>query len=196
MAKEDMMSEEKRVAEALAVLKSFDPTSDLYKDFVAKLLDRIDPNKPYGTALYNVIARLSWSMFFEAVVIRMVGKDPEVYLRKRADDDTAYPGEWHAPGSVFRPNENERDVANRLEREFGTPITFFLKIGEYVDWEKGEARGSGVSRVYLIELAGNPREDERHRWCPIDQLPPNTCHHHREAIIPMVVEAYMTRQPR
>ena len=111
-------------------------------------------------------------------------------LRQRAQDDTAYPGEWHAPGSVFRPGENEHEVADRLAKEFGTTIVSFLYIGEYVDWEGGEARGSFVSRNYLVVLGGPPREDDRHSWFPVDQLPPNTCHHHRDSIIPMVAKAY------
>ncbi len=185
-----------KMDELIETLGSVNPASDLYKDFVAKLLGRIDPKKPYGTALYNAIARLSWNMFFEAVVIRKRGKQLEVYLRKRADGDTAYPGEWHAPGSVFRPGENERDVTNRLEKEFGVPVVLFQMIGEYVDWEKGEARGSGVSRVYLIKLDGAPREDERHGWFPINELPKVTVDSHRLAIIPLAVKAHKARRTR
>lgn len=190
------MDREEERQEALQVLEETNPESDLYKYHVAELLNRIDPQKPFGTALYNAIARLSWNMFFEAVVIRKRGKRFEVYLRKRADDDTAYPGEWHAPGSVFRPGENERDVANRLEREFEVPIVDFRMIGEYVDWEKGEVRGSGVSRIYLIKLGGSPREDERHGWFPVNKLPEVTVDSHRLAIIPKAVKAYKARQTR
>lgn len=188
-----MDSIRKEMEELIERLGVIDPASDLYKDFVAELLGRIDPKKPYGTALYNAIARLSWNMFFEAVAIRRNGKKLEVYLRKRADDDTAYPGEWHAPGSVFRPGENECDVANRLEREFGVQVTSFRKIGEYVDWKKGEARGSGVSRVYLVKLNGAPREDERHGWFPVNELPEVTVDSHRLAIIPKAVKAHKGR---
>ena len=184
------MGKEEERRETLQILEETNPESDLYKYHVAELLNRIDPKKSFGTALYNAIARLSWNMFFEAVVLRKNDKQLEVYLRKRADDDTAYPGEWHAPGSVFRPGENERNVANRLEREFGVPVVSFRMVGECVDWEKGEVRGSGVSRVYLVKLNGAPREDERHGWFPINKLPEVTVDSHRLAIIPMTVKAY------
>ena len=192
----DRELEKEMMKKTLQVLANLDPECDLYKEIAAKLLGRIDPKKPYGTALYNAIARLSWNMFFEAVVIRKRGGQLEVYLRKRALDDTAYPGEWHAPGSVFRPGENERDVATRLEREFGVPVTSFRMIGEYVDWEKGEVRGSGVSRIYLIKLRGAPREDERHGWFPINKLPEVTVEQHRLAIIPKAVKAHQSRKTR
>lgn len=180
-----------KVSAAIAVLEDLDPQSGEYRDALARLLERIDPRKPYGTALFNALARLTWSMAFEAVALRVNSESGklEVYLRRRAEDDTAYPGEWHAPGSVFRPGENERNVADRLAKEFGTAIVAFTYIGEFVDWDAGEARGSFLSRNYLVALAGNPREDEQHRWYLVEQLPPNTCHHHRDFIIPLAVKA-------
>jgi len=145
-----------------------------------------------GTALHNAIARLSWNNFFEAVAIRRRDKRLEVFLRKRADNDNTYPGEWHAPGAAFRPGENERDVANRLKQEFGIPIASFHYVGEYVDWKKGEARGSGISRIYLVELKGAPREDDRHGWYPVNKFPEVTVFHHRRrlGIIPKAVRAF------
>lgn len=164
------------------------PESDLYKEFAAAVLGRIDPYKPFGTALYNAIARLSWNQFFEAVALRLTSScEIEVYLRRRADDDTAYPGQWHAPGSVFRPGENERKVADRVSREFGVPIRDFAYIGEYVDWDRGEARGSGVSRIYLVQLDGDPGINDRHNWFPVNNLPEVTVDSHRIGIIPKAV---------
>lgn len=184
-----MTTEEQKVS---CFLETADPESDIYKEFAAMVLRRINPYAAFGTALFNAIARLSWSQFFEAVALRR-GPDKklfEVFLRRRLDDDTAYPGEWHAPGSVFRPGENERMVANRVAREFGVPIREFAYVGEYVDWEKGEARGSGVSRIYLVQLDGEPREDERHGWFPVDKLPKVTVEAHRLGIIPKAVSAF------
>ncbi|MFA5061832.1 MAG: hypothetical protein WC526_01655 [Patescibacteria group bacterium] len=180
--------------EALKLLAGLGPDSKEYREFAADVLNGLDPYKPYGTNLYNAIARLSWNMFFEGVALRVNPSTTkiEIYLRKRAADEV-YPLEWHAPGSAFRPGETERDVANRLEREFGTPIISFRYIGEYVDWKKGEIRGSGVSRIYLVHCDGSPREDERHDWYPVDQLPENTVEPHRTGIIPKAIKAYAHR---
>jgi len=191
--KERRIEMEERLKKMLDELNGLSPDSDLYKEFAAAVLQRIDPHKPFGTLLYNTIARLSWNQFFEAVALRR-GSRPsdeiEVYLRKRTDDDTAYPGEWHAPGSVFRPGENERMVADRVSREFGVPIYDFTYIGEYVDWERGEVRGSGVSRIYLVQLSGSPRVDDRHGWFPVDKLPEVTVDSHQIGIIPKAVSSF------
>ena len=60
-------------------------------------LAKIDPRKPYGTTLFNAIARLTVSPAVETVCLRLnqTTKEVEVYLVQRARDDTAYPGEWH-----------------------------------------------------------------------------------------------------
>jgi len=169
-----------------------------WKNNVATLVFTIPRKTPYGTRAFNATARLSWSIAFEAVALREGVNGLEVYLRQRSDDDSAYPGEWHAPGSIFRPGETERDVANRLAEEFGAPITKLYFLGEVADWqdhkEDTEARGSFVSRVYLVEFDENqpPREDERHIWCPVGDLPEKTVWSHRDLIIPMAVHEYDT----
>jgi len=180
-----------RIVKILEEINALDPQSDLYKEFAAAVLRRIDPHKPFGTLLYNAIARLSWNQFFEAVALRRGSSgEIEVYLRKRADDDTAYPGEWHVPGSVFRPGESERMVANRVSCEFGVSIRGFTYIDKYVDWEKGEARGSGASWIYLVHFDGEPRIDERHQWFPVEKLPEVTVESHRIGIIPKAISVF------
>lgn len=184
------------IDEAVARLTALHQQSEQYRSVLAQLLTRLDPRQPLGTALFNALARLTWSVAFEAGALRLnaEGGKLEVYLRQRALDDTAYPGEWHVPGSVFRPGETERDVTNRLAREFGTPIVSFDYIGDFVDWEAGEARGSFLSRNYLVILEGNPREDEQHRWYLVDQLPEKTCQHHRDHIIPALAKVFSIRR--
>lgn len=167
-----------------------DPTSSEYREMVADFLRRIDPTKPYGAPLYDAIARLSWNMAFEAVALRVNTKidKTEVYLRKRAADDTAYPSQWHAPGSVRRPGESWRQVADRLANEFGVPIAKFTKVN-IVD--TAEARGSFESSIFLVKLDGNPREDDRHRWFDVDALPDVTVDIHRDHIIPIALFGWM-----
>ena len=173
-----------QVSQAMEALLSVDHTSDEYKQLVAKMLGRLDPTKPSGAELCNAIMRVWTTVAFEAVAIRDNGGVPEVYLRRRALDDTAYPGEWHAPGSLYRHGERDRDVANRLEQEFGVPIKAFQFIDKLTT---DEQRGTIHSLIFLVELDGDPRIDDRHNWFPVHNLPANTVSHHREPIIPMAV---------
>lgn len=160
-----------------------------FKEFMAGLLGYIDPTQPYGTALFDALARLSWSIAFEAVTLRQNAAtgEVEVYLRQREANDTAYPSQWHCPGTVIRPGERPQHQANRLEKEFGCPINYYTRIaGLYTS----EERGSFLSEIYSVELGGDPRIDDRHRWFPVTDLPEVTVDFHRNHIIPTVYLHY------
>ena len=90
-----------------------DPTSKQYKEMVAEFLSRLDPTKPSGTRLCDAIMRLWPTPAFEAMAFRQRSGATEIYLRRRAMDDTAYPGEGHAPGLLYRDGERDRDVGKR-----------------------------------------------------------------------------------
>ncbi|MFA6105001.1 MAG: NUDIX domain-containing protein [Patescibacteria group bacterium] len=174
----------------LTALFKGDPNGEeAVKNALAQLLRLVDPSKPYGTVLFDSLSRLTWSIAFEGVALRLnpKTKKPEVFLRKRADDDTAYPGEWHAPGSAFRPREKPNLVARRLSREFGSEIMDFKLVGQYFS---NEQRGDFLSLIYLVKFDGEPRVDNRHIWCPVDKLPENTVNIHRDHLIPAAVAAY------
>jgi hypothetical protein len=163
---------------------------NLLKAIVALLLRFINPRKPYGTRLFNALARVTVSVAFEAMAIRR-NKDSgslEVYLKKRAMNDTAYPGEWHAPGSVMRPREGEIDVFTRLSKnEFMAKVTIVSFI-DYLNHPQ-EQRGHFFTPVYLISTEG-AKVDETHGWFPIDQLPTPMVGHHEKTLIPMAVKKF------
>lgn len=174
---------------ALAVLQNIDPTSQEFKGLVANLLGRIDPHKPFGTELFNAIARVSVGMSFEAALFRVAVGKLEVYLRRRGLDETAYPGEWHVPGSFFRPGEKPRDVADRLEGEFGIRLEQFNWVGQTPFPE--DERGSGMSQIYLVKSGqGELRLDDRHNWFNVNELPETTVHSHRNFVIPIATAAF------
>lgn len=173
--------------------ETMDPTSDKYKEMVADLLNRLKPGG-YGTPLYNALARLGLNLAMEAVALRVNCKTGkiEVYLRQRTSKEV-YPLQWHAPGSVMRADENSdnwRTVANRLSNEFGTKIVSYEEIGELPTKEE---RGPFLSKIFLVQLEGDPREDDRHYWCPVDDLPHTTVDHHEEHIIPLAVMKYAVK---
>lgn len=178
---------------ALGALSDADPTSDEYKEAVAELLNRIKPGG-YGTKLYNALARLGMNLAFEAVALRVNQETDkiEVYLRQRTADD-AYPLQWHAPGSVMRADENGENwskVVSRLAGEFGTRIVSFEEIGELPTKEE---RGPFLSKIFLVQLEGDPREDDRHGWYSVDALPHVTVDCHKEHIIPLAVMKYAVK---
>jgi hypothetical protein len=167
----------------------------MYREAIAALLDRIAPGK-YGTRLFDSLARLTWSIAEEAVMIRINPKTrmPEVFLRKRAsltEGETAYPDMWHAPGSVTMPGETPRMVMNRLgQKEFGCNIIRFVHVADFSGDDT--ERGSFWSRVNLVWPGRKPpRIDERHQWVPINKLHLyNMVDSHLNMIIPAAVLAW------
>jgi len=190
------MDNSNEVQAALAVIGGMDPASDEFKKVLAQMLVRIDPHKPFGTPLFNAIARVSVGMSFEGVLFRLLGGKLEVYLRQRSQDETAFPGEWHVPGSFFRPGEKARDVADRLASEFGTGISHFTWVGQTPFPE--DERGSGMSQIHLVEMwrDDNLRLDDHHGWFWVEELPAATVHSHRDFVIPIALEVFRRRRGR
>lgn len=173
-----------------SMLKGLDPTTAEYREFAACVLNRLNPTAPAGTVLCNAIMCLWPTIAFEGLMFR-VGRERqvEVFLRQRALDDTAYPGQWHAPGSLYRAGERDADVANRLAREFGCTFEY-----TYVDRHiTTEARGTIMSLLFLCRARGEVRVDERHRWFPVDALPEGTVDFHRDVYIPQAALEFERR---
>lgn len=156
------------------------------KDFTVVLLNKIalnyNPQKGLGTELFNAIARLKITMTPEIVCFRkhVTTNALEVYLIRRALSDTAYPGQWHIPGSAMRPTEEIEDVFLRLEeKEIGLNIVSKKFVFHFNNPK--EARGHFFSLVYL----GTLEEGSGHgKWFAVDGLPLDTVAHHRDEMIP------------
>ncbi len=156
------------------------------KKLAAALREVEDASGHLGTELFDQIARFSTTIAFEAVLLRYNNeeRDIDVYLTQRDPKDTAYPGEWHCPGSIFRRGEQPEDVALRLgEREFGAPILEFHYVKDHFHQE---ARGWFLAKIYLVTVELGP--ELRGRWFPSRQLPERTVRHHREVIIPAATD--------
>ncbi len=172
------------------LMSKFNPSDPIFKEMIAEQLQRIEPGA-YGTPLYNALARLGLNVAMEAMAFRLNGVTGkiEVYMRHRTSAE-AYAFQWHAPGSVMRVGENWRSVATRLGGEFGTNIVSYDEIGELFTKEE---RGPFLSKIFLVRLKDDPREDARHRWYPVDDLPQVTVDHHEEYIIPLAAMIYAAR---
>lgn len=163
-----------------------------YND-VINALKVVDPKKPYGTELFNALARVTVSIAIEAVCFRSNSytKRLEVYLTQRSQDDIAYPGQWHCPGSVLWPGETVEDVFERLRMgEFGgNPLSprFVANVNN-----PSEARGHFFSVVYLCDLKQKwGLIGSKGKWFPVDKIPENTVKGHRKRIIPAAIGVFV-----
>jgi ADP-ribose pyrophosphatase YjhB (NUDIX family) len=163
---------------------------DLAKTNAIEALKSINPMKPYGTDLFNGLARLTVTLAIEAVCLRFnpINREYEVYLTQRSLDESAYPDEWHCPGSTFRVGETEEDVFDRLSiREFGSNLLSKVFVAKFNNTK--EARGHFFSLIYLCNLQND--NSFMGRWFPVNWLPKKIIDHHRDVIIPMAVKAFM-----
>jgi ADP-ribose pyrophosphatase YjhB (NUDIX family) len=145
--------------------------------------------KPLGSRLFEAIARLSVSVAFEAVCLRRNKKTKavEVFLLKRGPHES-FAGQWHVPGSVFRPGEQPKDVVHRLgPREFGAAIISGFKC--YGTFFYPEPRGWFLSMVYLVKCKKTPNRTGR--WFNVKNLSKNVIPHHRKDVIPAAVSAFL-----
>lgn len=164
-----------------------DRAYEVKKADAAEALKKLDPRKPWGTRLFDAIARIAITFTIEAVALRRNEKGKlEVYLVQRSLTDTAYPGQWHCPGTAMRKDETFNSALTRLlTGEAGTkPMGSVIPVG--IINNPLEERGHFLSYVYLI--IGITKETKGY-WLLVDQLPTNIVAHHRDHIIPLAIEA-------
>src|SRR4051812_10298513 len=87
-------------------------TKDLVVALLGKIAAAYDTHEGMGRELFEAIARVKVTLTPEVVCLRQNPKTKKVeaYLTRRSLDDTAYPGQWHVPGSAIRPGEEIEDV--------------------------------------------------------------------------------------
>jgi len=162
------------------------------KKLAIMVLGLLDPKKPMGTELFDAIAQVTVTVAYETICFKEVDGELYVYLVQRDQTDTAYPGQWHVPGSVLRPGETQADVMARLsKKEYGAQITDYYFISNFNSI--GEERGHFFTPYGIVKLESEPTNPAG-KWFFIKDLPENTVLGHREAIIPMAVTAYYKLQ--
>ncbi|MEK7540238.1 MAG: hypothetical protein AAB558_03250 [Patescibacteria group bacterium] len=174
-----------RVGQALRRLgiESPDPDREQVKFLVAELLNII-PQGTYGTKLFNALARLTVTTAVEACCFRQTETGPEVLLRQRGPQET-YPGQFHCPGSVYRPGESDADLFARLQRtEAMTDIRNPRLVGH--NNHLTEERGHFVALIFLVDAEAGPGT----RWYSVMDLPEPILEQHRTKVIPTALEAF------
>ena len=129
-------------------------------------------------------------MAVEAVCVRLnqQTRKIEVYMTQRSLDDTAYPGEWHCPGSIMRPGETINNIFSRLEKKEFNAYLLSKKFVANVN-VPDEVRGHFISLVYLCTL--EQKEEMKGIWFPTDKLPKQTVECHRRRIIPCALGTFV-----
>jgi len=146
-----------------------------------KCLAIIDPRKPMGTELFNIIARLTVSVAIDMVALRKSKKGTEIYLTKRLPGQS-YSGKWHIPGTIIRPGEMEKDAFLRLEKkEFKTKLKCIRFIGYHNNIK--EERGHFINLIFCCKIKKNNTN-----WFFIDNLPNLMVDFQKKISIPMVIK--------
>lgn len=150
------------------------------------------PKQGLEADLFNALARITVTMAVETVALRINAKTKkiEVYLTQRSPHETAYPGQWHCPGTVMRRMEEIDDMFLRLEkREFGIKILSKKFIAHFNNPK--ETRGHFFTLLYLCVLEEGTGLGH---WFPVAKLPENTPWHHRKTIIPAAVKKFTSNK--
>ena len=164
---------------------------ELFEDLVENTWDGrekelVHPGNSLDRRLFESIARLTISVALEGVLLRRKKDQIEVFMLQRGKEES-FSGQWHTPGSVFRPGEFPKDVVRRLsEREFKTTVSLMSDC--IADSLVQESRGWFLSRVYLVEAEGKP--NAKGRWFPVSKLPKNTISFHKNFVIPKAVKEF------
>lgn len=162
-----------------------DPDRERVKELVAELLN-IVPRGTYGTKLFNALARLTVTPAAEACCFRYhPERGYEVLLRQRGPNE-AYPGQFHCPGSVYRPGETDADLFGRLERsESMVSIRNPRLVGHHN--HQTEDRGHFMALIFLVDA----EEGLGTKWYSVEDLPEPMVEHHRTTVIPIALAAFM-----
>jgi len=169
----------------------------IYKKIAALALNQV-PSGTLDTELFNAVAEKTPLIAHEAVVL---GRHPLtnrlfVYLTKRGDDEKAYPGKFHIPGSIHRNGETLKEVFERLSKEFGENVKIY--DWEFVDEQIVKENGrceTLFDKVYLVKMGGIPTAANG-KWYPVNKLPQSMVDFHQRLVIPAAVAAFKRAEAR
>lgn len=175
----------------IAGLEAKTATTDDVKSAAVAVLDLISPLEPYGTALFEALARLTVSVCVEMVIFRKTTSSQEVLLRKRGANEV-YPNQWHVVGSSFRPGDSVAETIARAIKECGDvnlPTPTFR--GYYNNLN--EERGHYVHLLYVIDATTDveiPTKPGEIEWFSLEALPQDLIENHREIVLPVTLGHY------
>ncbi len=172
---------------------------DAVKKILTMLLPLLNPKNNFGTDLFNVMSPYWWTPAIEGVAIRKHPKTKklQVFLARRAADESAYPNKLHCPGTGLRSADAFKLAPetqfDRLRKIEGFNASDYKFIG--LKYTPEEERGPYVSLVYLVDPSGLQEiaESRWYDWETIKNDPTLVCHH-RDSIIPMAIEVFLKEE--
>lgn len=180
---------------ALEALEAMQFDDQERKLLIAELLNKIPQDARFGQELAYAIRRLTYSVSFEAVLVRQPFEaDEEVYLHQRGEGES-YPGEWYCMGTTFNVHESVLDVLGRLGTRLGSLVFTHRYVGQY--WsvkEPSSIGGSYLGLVHVIQVYDDAKL-KGGQWFRIKALPEKMVVTHRDGIIPMALKALKIPQP-
>ncbi|HEU4984393.1 MAG TPA: NUDIX hydrolase [Nitrososphaera sp.] len=134
--------------------------------------------------LFDEVNRLHVSSTIVIVPLRRAQTGLEVLLIKRGfgPTDPVWPGHWHLPGTMLRPNDKEGDYSDAFQRILQGELKNTATSGEqqFILTAFTETkRGREHTQLYWIEIVGEPAEGE---FFPVDQLPSPIIEHEKAYI--------------
>lgn len=158
---------------------------NLRKKDVIKALSFINPKKPMGTDLFNVVARISVSIALESIILRKSkNNNIEIFLIKRLKNQS-YARMWHVPGTILRSGETEKKAFLRLAKEeIGISFESVKFVGTFNNSK--DERGHSFSLLHLCEIKGGPEKN----WFSITNFPREMINFQRENFIPKALALF------
>lgn len=177
----------------------------LAKKVLVWCLEIIPADKPLGTKPYNAISRHSFSITFEAVMLRQHGDAIEVFMTRRSATDSieSWRGMLHVPGIVMFTWEMGHTGDYAEEDDYSAPAKRLSKKelgGIDITWRKvgsvfsQSVRGRAEGIIFLVESDQDPAELGLGEWYDTENIPPETLGTHKNRIIPFAVRAFKAQR--
>lgn len=157
------------------------------KQLVA-LLERLEPGF-YPIEIFWQFARLNTLAIIELIPLCTLDGRLNVLLTQREKQDKFWPGQWHIPGTVMRPDDNEKTALKRIVKDELADISVG-EVAPIITDIRRSKRGSEQSKVFIVEIDG--RGLNVGQLFKVTDLPENTVDGHRY-LIELAAKTFLDR---
>lgn len=138
----------------------------------ANLLSKLEPGY-LPQRLFDEINRLHVTSTIVIVPLRRTAEGLQVLLVQRGHGptDPVWPGHWHLPGTMLRPNDKEGDYSDAFRRILQGELNDTATSGEPTLIRTAfteTKRGREHTQLYWVEVTGEPAQGT---FFPVNELP-------------------------
>lgn len=147
------------------------PQSSSQIDAIAAGLSKLKPGF-LPLSIFLEITRLSVTPIIEVVPLRSNDKCTEVLLLERSADDPYWPNQFHTPGTVLRPTDQEHNYSDAFQRIFKDELKLNVTLNPVFVTTifHRVARGSELALIFYLEIT---TESPKGTFYKSDSLPAN-----------------------